>query len=211
MQVILLERIEKLGQMGDEVTVKPGFARNFLLPQKKALRANKANREYFEAKRTDLEARNLERRREAERAAEKINGLSVTTIRQAGETGQLYGSVTARDIVAALQEQGVSVERQQVQLVRQIKTVGLHPVTIRLHAEVAAEIAVNVARSSGEAENQLAAGRTVTPEEQQEIAEQAVEEVLSEVEALEEQTAPEEGEGETDTAEAEADEAAERG
>lgn len=191
MQVILLERIDNLGQMGDEVTVKPGFARNYLLPQKKALRASAANRSYFEAKRAELEARNLERRKEAERAAEKIEGATVTMIRQAGETGQLYGSVTARDIADALQEQGARVERNQVQLDRQIKAVGLHPVTLRLHPEVTASIGVNVARSQGEAESQAAAGAEVSPEEQAGIAEQAVEDVLSEVEALEEQQAEE--------------------
>ncbi len=185
MQVILLERIEKLGQMGDVVTVKPGFARNYLLPQKKALRATADNRAYFQAKRAELEARNLERKQEAERAARKIEGMTVTMIRQAGETGQLYGSVTARDIADALGEQGAQIERGQVDLGRQIKTVGLHPVTIRLHPEVSLEVTVNVARSQGEADSQLEAGRTVSLEEQQEIAEQAVEEVISEVEELE--------------------------
>jgi large subunit ribosomal protein L9 len=196
MQVILLERIEKLGFMGDEVAVKPGFARNYLLPQKKALRATKANREYFEAKRAELEARNLERKREAERAAERIQGLTVSMIRQAGETGQLYGSVTARDIADALAEQGAQVERGQVDLGRQIKTIGLHPVSIRLHPEVTIEITVNVARSQGEADSQLEAGRTVSVEEQEEIADQAVEEVISEVEQLEA-----ESEGASETAE----------
>jgi large subunit ribosomal protein L9 len=188
MQVILLERIEKLGFMGDEVAVKPGFARNYLLPQKKALRATKANREYFEAKRAELEARNLERKREAERAAEKVQGMTVTMIRQAGETGQLYGSVTARDIADSLADQGAHVERGQVDLGRQIKTIGLHPVGIRLHPEVTVEVTVNVARSQGEADSQIEAGRTVSVEEQEQIADQAVEEVISEVEQLETET-----------------------
>jgi len=202
MQVILLERIEKLGQMGDEVSVKPGFARNYLLPQKKALRATKDNRSYFEAQRAELEARNLERKREAERAAEKIQGMTVSMLRQAGETGQLYGSVTARDIADALADQGAHVERGQVNLGRQIKTVGLHPVTIRLHPEVSLEITVNVARSQGEADSQLEAGRTVSVEEQEEIADQAVEEVISEVEELEADEAEESDEtGEDETAE----------
>jgi large subunit ribosomal protein L9 len=196
MQVILLERIENLGQMGDEVSVKPGFARNYLLPQKKALRANDSNRGYFESRRAELEARNLERRKEAEQAGEKIGGMTVVMIRQAGEGGQLYGSVSARDIADALRDQGANIERSQVQLNRQIKTIGLHPVMLRLHPEVTAEIAVNVARSEAEAETQAAAGEEVSPEEQQEIAEQAVEEVLSEVEALEEEEASAEESGE---------------
>lgn len=207
MQVILLERVENLGQMGDEVRVKPGFARNYLLPQKKALRASKDNRAYFEAQRKELEARNLERKREAEQAAKKLENLTVTMIRQAGETGQLYGSVTSRDIAEALKDMQANVERSQVQLNRQIKTVGLHPVTIRLHPEVAVEITVNVARSEGEAQTQIEAGETVTPEEQQEVAEQTVEEVLSEVEAIEaeeaeaaEAEAAESGESEEDEA-----------
>ncbi len=185
MQVILLERIEKLGQMGDEVSVKPGFARNYLLPQKKALRASKDNRAYFDAKRAELEARNLERRKESEQAAGKIDGVTIVMVRQAGESGQLYGSVSARDITEALGKESIHVERGQIQLNRQIKTIGLHPVQIRLHPEVLANITVNVARSAAEAEAQEAAERTVTPEEQQEIAEQAVEEVLSEVESYE--------------------------
>lgn len=185
MQIILLERVENLGQMGDEVSVKPGFARNYLLPQHKALRATKANREYFESVRAELEARNLERKREAEQAAAKIDGLTVTMIRQASENGQLYGSVSARDIAQALREQGTSVDRGQISLNRQIKAVGLHPVAVRLHPEVSAEITINVARSQAEAEAQVSSGHEVTPEEQQEIAEQAVEDVLSEVEELE--------------------------
>ena len=185
MQVILLERVENLGFMGDEVAVKPGYARNFLLPQKKALRATQANREYFQAKRAELEARNAERRQEAEEAAKRIDGMVVSMIRQAGETGQLYGSVTARDIADQLAEQGARVERGQIQLGRQIKTIGLHPVDVRLHPEVSVEITVNVARSRGEADTQLEQGRTVSVEEQQEIADRAVEEVISEVEEME--------------------------
>lgn len=196
MNVILLERVGNLGHMGDEVRVRDGFARNYLLPQGKALRANETNRDYFRARRAEIEARNLERRRDAEKAAGKINGLSLTMIRQAGETGQLYGSVTARDIADALREHGAPVERGQVLLDRQIKTVGLHPVSVRLHAEVQATVTVNVARSAAEAEHQASAGRTVSVEEQQEIADQAVEEVLSEVETLEEESGqPEENAG----------------
>jgi len=196
MNVILLERVGNLGHMGDEVRVRDGFARNYLLPQGKALRANETNRDYFRARRAEIEARNLERRRDAEKAAGKINGLSLTMIRQAGETGQLYGSVTARDIADALREHGAPVERGQVLLDRQIKTVGLHPVSVRLHAEVQATVTVNVARSAAEAEHQASAGRTVSVEEQQEIADQAVEDVLSEVETLEEESGqPEENAG----------------
>lgn len=195
MHVILLERVANLGQMGDEVKVRPGFARNYLLPQRKALRANKTNRDYFASVRQDLEARNLERKREAENAAARIDGKMITMIRQAGETGQLYGSVTARDVADTLRDQGAVVGRGQVNLSRQIKSVGLHQVTLNLHPEVAANVTVNVARSSGEAENQAAAGRAVTPEEQEAMAERAVEEVLAEVEAVE-QTAGE-AEGET--------------
>jgi large subunit ribosomal protein L9 len=185
MQIILLERVENLGFMGDEVAVKPGYARNYLLPQKKALRATQSNREYFQAKRAELEARNAERRKEAEEAAKRIDGMVVSMIRQAGETGQLYGSVTARDIADQLAEQGARVERGQIQLGRQIKTIGLHPVDVRLHPEVSVEITVNVARSRGEADTQLEQGRTVSVEEQQEIADRAVEEVISEVEEME--------------------------
>jgi large subunit ribosomal protein L9 len=193
MQVILLERVSNLGQMGDEVSVKPGFARNYLLPQRKALRASKTNRDYFESVRKELEARNLERRQEAQDAASKIDGKMVVMVRQAGETGQLYGSVTARDVADALRREGAQVERGQINLDRQIKTVGLHPITLQLHPEVAAQVTVNVARSQAEAENQAEAGRAVTPEEQEAMAESAVEEVLAEVEAIEETT---EGAGE---------------
>lgn len=185
MQVILMERVANLGQMGDEVSVKPGYARNYLLPQRKALRASKANRDYFRSIRKDLEARNLERRREAEEAAAKVDGKMVVIVRQAGETGQLYGSVTARDVGDALAEEGAQVARNQINLDRQIKTVGLHPITLTLHPEVTAEITVNVARTTAEAENQAAAGRAVTREEQEAMAERAVADVLSEVESIE--------------------------
>lgn len=195
MQVILMERVAGLGQMGDEVSVRPGFARNYLLPQRKALRASKANREYFESVRKDLEARNLERRQEAEAAANKVDRKMVTMVRQAGETGQLYGSVTVRDIADALRDEGAYVERGQVDLGRQIKTVGLHPVTLHLHPEVTATVTVNVARSKAEAENQAVAGRAISTEEQEAMAESTVEEVLAEVEALEETTESEESQG----------------
>ena len=147
MQVILLERIGRLGQMGDVVTVKDGFARNFLLPQGKALRATKANRERFEKERAQLEARNLELKSEAGAVADKLQGQSFIIIRQAGNSGQLYGSVTTRDISTVVTEGGFSIERRQVMLDRPIKTLGLHDVRIGLHAEVEPRVTVNVARS----------------------------------------------------------------
>lgn len=171
MEVILLERIERLGQMGDVVRVKPGFARNYLLPQKKALRATDVNRKLFEAQRAQLEAVNLERRTEAEAVAAKLDGLSVVIVRQASESDQLYGSVTVRDIAQAVTAAGFTVESKQVQLPRPIKAVGLHPVTVKLHPEVSASVAVNVARSEEEAQMQArgerpsAAGREAADEE----------------------------------------------
>jgi large subunit ribosomal protein L9 len=154
MQVILLERISRLGQMGDVVRVRDGFARNFLLPQGKALRATDDNRKKFESQRGHLEARNLERKQEAEAIATKLDGKSFVVVRQAGETGQLYGSVTTRDLADALEAGGFSVNRNQVALNQPIKTIGLHTVTIALHPEVDAKVTVNVARSEDEAERQ---------------------------------------------------------
>ena len=166
MDVILLERVENLGQMGEVVSVKPGFARNFLLPQKKALRANDANRKVFEDQRADLEARNLERKKDAEGAADKLDGRAFVLIRQASEMGALYGSVTARDIAAAASEEGVQLERGQVRLDKPIKTLGVVSVRVVLHPEVTTTISVNVARSEDEAERQ-ARGENVlaTPDE----------------------------------------------
>ncbi|MEL7228661.1 MAG: 50S ribosomal protein L9 [Pseudomonadota bacterium] len=161
MDIILLERVAKLGQMGDVVTVKDGYARNYLLPQGKALRSNKANLAHFEAQRAQLEARNLERKKEAEAVAEKLAGNTYVAVRSAGETGQLYGSVAARDIVATLDENGFSIGRSQVELRAPIKIIGLHAVTIALHPEVEAEITMNVARSEDEAVRQ-AAGEDLT-------------------------------------------------
>lgn len=154
MKVILLERIGRLGTIGDEVTVKDGFARNFLLPQGKALRASDANRAKFEAERQVIEARNAERRSDAEKNAASLEGKSLIMVRQAGETGQLYGSVSARDIADALIEDGAKIERNQVDLAGPIKAVGLHDVAINLHAEVSITITINVARSTDEAERQ---------------------------------------------------------
>jgi len=153
-EVILLERVEKLGQMGQVVKVRPGFARNYLLPQKKALRATKENMAYFEKQRVQLEAQNLARRNEAEQVAKKLDGIAVVIIRQAGESGQLYGSVTARDVAEAVTEAGFTVGRGQVVLDKAIKTLGLHKQRIVLHPEVSVVVAVNVAQSAEEAEMQ---------------------------------------------------------
>ena len=154
MQIILLERVEKLGQMGDEVAVKPGYARNFLLPQGKAVRATKANRERFEEQRIELEARNLERKSEAERVATDLNGLTVVLIRAASDTGQLYGSVTARDIADAIAAAGITIARSQVMMERPIKTIGIFDFRIKLHPEVIVTVQINVAQSQEEAEAQ---------------------------------------------------------
>ncbi len=154
MEVILLERIAKLGQMGDVVRVRDGYARNFLLPQGKALRANEDNSKRFESEKVHLEARNLERRQEAEGVAAKLEGQSFVLVRQAGETGQLYGSVTARDLADAMDAGGFSVSRSQIALNHPIKTIGMHSVLIALHPEVEAHVVANVARSEDEAERQ---------------------------------------------------------
>ncbi len=154
MDVILLERVEKLGQIGDVVTVKAGFARNYLLPRKKALRANEANKKVFEANRAQIETDNANRRANAETEAKVLDDKSVTLIRQASNTGQLYGSVSARDIVEALAEDGIKVNKSEVVLSRPIKAIGLHEVKISLHAEVNRTVRVNVARSPEEAELQ---------------------------------------------------------
>ncbi|MDZ5696282.1 50S ribosomal protein L9 [Chelativorans sp. M5D2P16] len=160
MEIILLERIPRLGQMGDVVKVKDGFARNFLLPQGKALRANAANKKKFESQRADLEARNLEQRKEAEGVAEKLDGKTFVAIRSAAETGQLYGSVSPRDIVQTLNEEGFKIGRNQVELNQPIKTIGITNVAIALHPEVIVTISLNIARSDDEAERQ-ARGETL--------------------------------------------------
>jgi large subunit ribosomal protein L9 len=154
MQVILLERVESLGAIGDEVKVRDGFARNFLLPQKKALRATDANRKVFEGRRAELEAKNAETKAAAEKAAKKVDGESYILIRQAGEGGQLYGSVSSRDIADEIVKSGAKIDRNAVVLDKPIKTVGVHPVRVRLHAEVYANVKVNVARSADEADRQ---------------------------------------------------------
>ncbi len=156
MKVILLERVGRSGHIGDEVSVKDGFARNFLLPQGKALRATEANRAKFARDRSDIEKRNQERREAAAGIAEGLNGHTVVMIRQAGETGQLYGSVASRDVADALITDGFNVARSQIDLATPIKTVGVHTVPLHLHAEVAVTITVNVARSADEASRQSA-------------------------------------------------------
>ena len=154
MQVILLERVNKLGQMGETVKVKDGYARNYLLPLGKALRANEANKKRYETERVQLEARNLERKSEAQKIADKLEGKSFIVVRSAGETGQMYGSVAARDIADIVSAEGFSIGRNQVDLNTPIKMIGLHKVVLHLHAEVTVTIELNVARSADEAARQ---------------------------------------------------------
>ena len=161
MEVILLERVGRLGQMGDVVKVRDGYARNFLLPQGKALRATEANRKTFEGQRVQLEARNLELKTEAQAVAGRLDGQTFVSIRQAGDTGQLYGSVSTRDIAEAVTAGGFDIERRQVLLDKPIKALGLHEVRVVLHPEVTVKVAINVARSADEAERQ-ARGEDVT-------------------------------------------------
>ena len=154
MQVVLLERIGRLGQIGDVVNVKDGFARNFLLPQGKALRATKENLARFEGQRAQIEARNLELKKEAEAVAERLNGQTFVLIRQAGDTGQLYGSVSGRDVAEASTAAGFSIDKRQVILEKPIKELGVHSIKAQLHPEVQVKISINVARSTEEAERQ---------------------------------------------------------
>jgi large subunit ribosomal protein L9 len=168
MQVILLQRIGRLGQMGDVVKVKDGYARNFLLPQGKALRASKDNQAEFETRRVHLEADNLSQKKDAEAVAEKLNGRTFVTIRQAGDTGQLYGSVSTRDIAEAITLGGFTVDRRQVNLDQPIKTLGVHGTTVALHPEVSVKVQINVARSTDEAERQ-SRGEDVTMVKEEKI------------------------------------------
>ncbi|MGC6533975.1 MAG: 50S ribosomal protein L9 [Parvibaculales bacterium] len=207
MQIVLLERIAKLGQMGDVVTVKDGYARNYLLPQGKALRANKANLERFEQDRAQLEARNLERKQEAEAVNGKLDGESFVIIRQSGDTGQLYGSVTTRDVAELLSDKGFSTARNQVVLGSPIKTLGLHPVTVVLHPEVSSSVIINVARTEEEAERQ-AAGEDVTAEQLDDDEIIDVEAIFDEgVDVTLDEEAEEAGEGEEEAVEAASEEA----
>lgn len=211
MEVILLERVEKLGQMGDVVNVKNGFARNFLLPRGKALRATKPNLQRFENERAQLEARNLEQRKEAEGVGEKLAGETFVVIRQASESGQLYGSVSTRDIANVVTEGGFSAERHQVLLDKPIKVLGLHDTRIQLHPEVIVDITVNVARTEEEAERQ-ARGEDVTIERTDEeeeaalLAEEVFEDVEQASEVLEEVAADEAEAGDEPDAETAGDE-----
>jgi large subunit ribosomal protein L9 len=187
MDIILLERIEKLGLMGDVVKVKAGFARNYLLPQKKALRATKENLAFFETQRQHLEAENLKHRDEAQQVADKLDGTKVVIIRSAGDAGQLYGSVNARDIATAVTEAGFSIKRTQVILERPVKSLGLFDVRVRLHPEVTAVVAANVARSQDEAAEQERLGRAIISSEAEaeaEAAEREEERALAEAEAM---------------------------
>jgi len=182
MDVILLQRVEKLGQMGEVVNVKPGYARNYLLPQKKALRATKENVDEFEQRRTQLEADNLDQRQEAEKVANRLEGLAIVLTRQASDSDQLYGSVTTRDIADQTTGAGFTIDRRQVELDRPIKTVGLHKVRVRLHPEVTVDVTANVARSTEEAEAQARGERPSAIEDEVEVPEDelSAEEVFEE-------------------------------
>ncbi len=206
MQVILLERVAKLGQMGDVVSVKDGYARNYLLPQGKALRATEENIRVFEEQKAQLEARNLETKKEADALAEKLAGQQFVVIRSASDSGALYGSVTTRDAAEAATEAGFSVDRKQVVLIRPIKELGLHQVTVRLHPEVEVEITLNVARSEEEAELQ-ASGKSIQElaAEEEAAAEFEISELFDDIGAaqIEEIEGVEEGEAEAPAEEGE--------
>lgn len=187
MQVILLERVEKLGQMGDLVNVKPGYARNYLLPQKKAMRASAENVKFFEAQKAQLEAANLKAKDEAEAVAAKMDGLKVAIIRSAGDMGQLYGSVSTRDIADAATAAGFTISRQQVKLDRALKNIGLHDVAVKLHPEVIVTVVANIARTEEEAQIQAETGAALvsTDEDEVEVEVEATEETAEEVVAEE--------------------------
>jgi large subunit ribosomal protein L9 len=215
MDVILLERIENLGQMGEVVNVKSGYARNYLLPQKKARRATEANKKFFEEQRAQLEAVNLEKRSEAESVAKQMGEVSIVLIRQAGDAGQLYGSVNARDVATAMTDAGNTVARSQIRLADPIKALGVYKVQVDLHPEVAIEITVNVARTQEEADIQTKTGRAVVGEDEQESLD--LQEAAHAEEVFEEGAAPENLDGDVEepaeeaaeTASTETDEAAE--
>jgi large subunit ribosomal protein L9 len=191
MQVILLEHVEKLGQMGDEVKVKDGFARNFLLPQKKALRATKTNREYFTIQKAQLEASNLERKKDAEAVAVKLKGKVFMLLRQAGDRGQLYGSVSPRDIADVITAGGFTVSRTQVPLDKPIKMIGLVPVNVVLHPEVKVPVTLNVARNEDEAERQARGEDVLAEKTAEEEVVVAAEELFEEGAGLNEEAAEE--------------------
>lgn len=199
MDIILLERVEKLGKIGDVVSVKPGYARNFLLPKGKALRANKANMAKFEAERAEIEARNADAKSAAESKANGMGDLTVNLVRAASEMGQLFGSVSARDIAAAVSEAGHGVDKAQVVMDKAIKTLGLFPIKLNLHAEVQVSVTINIARSLEEAQTQLELGRAVTGGDNDDDDEDDVAEVMAaeEEEAASEEAASDEaGDGE---------------
>ena len=191
MQIILLERVEKLGYMGDVVTVKPGYARNFLLPRGKALRANKANMARYEAEKAELVARNDAAKGEALATAKNLEGVAVSIVRAASEMGQLFGSVNARDIAIALEEAGHNVDRRQIVMDKAIKTLGLIDMRVNLHAEVSVSITLNIARSIEEAQTQLASGKAVIASELDEADDSEDEAPAMEAEAPAEETAEE--------------------
>lgn len=210
MDVILLERVEKHGQMGDIITVKDGFARNYLIPQGKALRATDANRRFFETQKAEIEAQNLKRKEEAQAVADKLQGVKIVLIRPAGDSGQLYGSVASRDIAQELSNDNVRVGRTQVKLDRPIKTLGIFDVRIQLHAEVDVHITANVARSEAEAEAQFEKGGAVlgmdADEEEELDAESLIEDLVEDASIVEKLAADSE---ETDEAVAESESPAE--
>ena len=181
MEIILLEKIEKLGQMGDIVQVKSGYARNFLLPHGKALRATETNKKHFEGQRAQLEADNLKSKLEAEKLGKKLEGLSITIVRQAGEAGQLYGSVNAKDIAGNVTASGFTISRQQVELLHPIKALGLYDVQITLHPEVSVKVSANIARSIEEAKIQAKTGEAVVSNEEKSDDIEKVDEKVEEV------------------------------
>ena len=209
MEIILLERVDKLGKLGDVVNVKPGYARNYLLPTGKALRANKANLEKFEAERAERESRNQEARSAAEGTMKNMDGLSVDLVRAASEMGQLCGSVSARDIATAVEEAGHNIDKRQVVMDKAIKTLGLFPIKINLHAEVQLEVIVNIARSAEEAKTQAETGTAIVANNfEEEVVEAVAPEAPAEEAAAEEvateEAAAEEAEAETADADEEA-------
>lgn len=203
MEIILLERVENLGQMGDLVTVKPGYARNFLLPKGKAIRATAENRTKFESDRAQLEAENLAKKGEADKVAKKMEGLTVQLIRAASEMGQLYGSASSRDIAQAITEGGFTVSKTQVDLNNAIKTLGLFPVRVVLHPEVSVEVTVNIARSADEAAEQQRLGRAIISD----VAEREREEAAAAAQQAAERVAAQDDEDDADTTNSGSDEA----
>ena len=189
MQIILLERVEKLGQLGDIVTVKPGYARNFLLPQGKAIRASKTNLEKFEQERADRETQNANQRSDAESRASSMSELTVNLVRAASEMGQLFGSVSSRDIATAVTEAGHAIDKRQVVMDKAIKTLGLFPIRVNLHSEVSITVTVNIARSLEEAETQAQLGRAVISSDQDDEDEPDMQAAEAETASSEENTA----------------------